>query len=73
MRLAGTCPKIYEDTAAGSPMCSLKENKIQSSGFEGVLASPEFSSDSKIECISECLVLQAPPHLLTPRTLSSLP
>ena len=60
MRLAGTCPKIHKDTAAGSLMCSLKENKIQSSGFEGVLVSPEFSNDSKIECISTCLVLHAP-------------
>lgn len=53
------CPKIHEDTAAGSPMCSLKQ-KIQSGGFQEVLVSPEFSNDPTIKCVSTCLVPRAP-------------
>lgn len=36
------------------------KQKVQSGGFEKVLVSSEFSHDSKIKCISTCLLLQAP-------------
>ena len=36
------------------------KQKIQSGGFQEVLVSLEFSNDSKIKCVSTCLVLQAP-------------